>query len=160
MKTPEGASYAGLGPRLAALAVDGLLLCGVFFPITRLVKGVWLMSATDHRWVSGLFITDPLCIAFLIAMFAYFSLAEGLTGATVGKRAMGLRVVRPDGGRPGLKRGAFRNLLRFIDGLPAFNIIGIVTIVRSPECARIGDRIADTRVVRVRQRHGAKRRTL
>jgi uncharacterized RDD family membrane protein YckC len=46
--------------------------------------------------------------------------------------------------------GIYRNLLRFVDGLPAFNIIGIVTISRSTEHARMGDRIAGTRVVRAR----------
>lgn len=32
-----------------------------------------LMSPGDHRWSYGVLITDPLCIAFLIAMGAYFT---------------------------------------------------------------------------------------
>jgi uncharacterized RDD family membrane protein YckC len=63
---------------------------------------------------------------------------------------VGLRVVRTDGGRPGLLRGAWRNVLRLVDGLPAFNILGIVLILRSAERARFGDRVAGTRVIRVR----------
>jgi hypothetical protein len=63
--------YAGLGIRFAALVIDTLLFGAVFFPVTRLVKGVWLMSAGDHRWSVGLFITDPLCLAFLAVMVAY-----------------------------------------------------------------------------------------
>jgi hypothetical protein len=55
-------SYAGIWRRFVALSLDGLLLCAVFLPATRMVKGVWIMSATDHRWASGLFITDPLCL--------------------------------------------------------------------------------------------------
>jgi uncharacterized RDD family membrane protein YckC len=34
--------------------------------------------------------------------------------------------------------------------LPAFHIVGIVLILRSPERARFGDRVAGTRVVRSR----------
>ncbi len=140
--------YAGLRIRFAALAIDTLLFCAVFFPVTRLVKGVWLMGAADHRWSMGLFITDPLCLAFLAVMVAYFVLVEGLLGATLGKGLLGLRVVREDGERPGLARSAARNLLRLVDGLPAFSILGVVLILRSPENARFGDRVAGTRVVR------------
>ena len=58
--------YAGLWPRFLALFIDFLLFCALFFPVTRLVKGVWLMSPADHKWNYGYIITDPLCIAFLI----------------------------------------------------------------------------------------------
>jgi uncharacterized RDD family membrane protein YckC len=143
-------TYAVIWRRFWALVIDGLLFCAVFFPVTRVVKGVWLMSATDHRWANGLFITDPLCLIFLALMVLTFILLEGLVGATLGKWALGLRVVRTDGGKPGLPRSATRNLLRLVDGLPAFNIVGIVLILRSPEKARFGDRVAGTRVIRVR----------
>lgn len=143
-------TYAGIWQRFGALVIDGLLFCAVFLPITRIVKGVWIMGASDHRWVNGLFITDPLCLIFLVLMFLYFVLLEGLMGATLGKWALGLRVVAGDGEEPGLARSTLRNILRLIDGLPAFNIVGIVLILRSPEKARFGDRLAGTRVVRVR----------
>ncbi|UCE25420.1 MAG: hypothetical protein JSU74_05075, partial [Candidatus Zixiibacteriota bacterium] len=57
--------YAGPGIRFLALLIDLLVLCIVFFPVTRMVKGVWIMSAGDHLWAYGWLITDPLCIAFL-----------------------------------------------------------------------------------------------
>ncbi len=142
--------YAGLGRRFLALALDGLLFCAFFFPITYLVKGVWLMAPEDHLWNYGLFVTDPLCIAFLIVMILYFILLEELLGATLGKWVMGLRVVRVDGGKPGLLRSAARNLLRVVDGLPTLNLIGIVLILISAERARFGDLAAGTRVIRVR----------
>jgi uncharacterized RDD family membrane protein YckC len=131
--------------------VDVALFCSAFFPITRLVKGVWLMAPSDHRWVRGLFISDPLCVIFLLVIAAYYVLGEGLAGATLGKWALGLRVVGPDGGKPGVWRAALRNLLRLVDGLPAFHLVGITLVLRSPERARFGDRVAGTRVVRVRK---------
>ena len=60
--------YAGLWERFLALLVDTLLFCACFFPITRLVKGVWLMSPNNHHWVRGWFISDPLCLIFLVIM--------------------------------------------------------------------------------------------
>jgi uncharacterized RDD family membrane protein YckC len=86
--------FAGLCLRFLALLVDLLLFGACFFPVTRWVKGVWIMSATDHRWSDGLFITDPLCIAFLVVMILYFALFEGLIGVTLGKWVAGLRVMR------------------------------------------------------------------
>jgi uncharacterized RDD family membrane protein YckC len=139
--------YAGLWIRFSALAIDGLLWCAIFFPVTRLIKGVWLMSPGDHNWVSGWFIFDPLCLAYLVAIFCYFSLLEGFFGATVGKWIVGVRVADLGGGHPGLVRGLVRNFLRLVDGLPAFCILGIVLIVTSPEHARLGDRLAGTRVL-------------
>jgi uncharacterized RDD family membrane protein YckC len=146
----ESTHFAGLWPRFLALAVDLALFCAFFFPVTRLVKGVWLMSAADHRWNDGAFITDPICIAFLAVMILYFVLLEGLAGVTFGKWVVGLRVERVGSGRPGLLRGFLRNALRIIDGLPALNILGIVLILTSTEKARFGDRIAGTRVIRTR----------
>ncbi|UCF78607.1 MAG: RDD family protein [Candidatus Eiseniibacteriota bacterium] len=139
--------YAGVGVRFLALLVDLAVFCAVFFPVTRVVKGVWVMSPRDHEWTHGWFITDPLCVAFFLVMAAYYVLLEGLSGATIGKRALGIRVVSTDGRRPGIVRGFLRNLLRLVDGLPALNILGVIAIVRSPERARIGDAVAKTRVV-------------
>ncbi len=142
--------YAGLGKRFLALLIDFLLFCSVFFPVTRLVKGVWLMSPNDHNWVDGWFIFDPLCLIFLMIMALYMVLLEGLLGTTVGKWILGLRVIRTDGHIPGLWKGAVRNALRVVDSLPTLNIVGVILIARSAERARFGDRVAGTRVVQAR----------
>lgn len=143
--------YAGLRPRFAALVIDTMLFCVFFFPITRIVKGVWLMSAADHKWSYGWFITDPLCLAFVGVICVYFVALEGLVGATLGKWLVGIRIVELDGGGvPGLTRSLVRNVLRVVDTLPALNILGIVLIASSPQRARFGDRIAETRVIRAR----------
>ena len=145
--------YGGLWVRFLALAVDGILFCLVFFPVTRLVKGVWIMSRSDHLWGFGWLVTDPICVAFLIIMVAYFVVLEGVFGATLGKWLLGLRVVQMDGASPGLIKSALRNLLRLVDGLPFLSILGAVLILTSPERTRVGDRVAGTRVVRTRMPH-------
>ena len=143
--------FAGLWVRFTALLVDFILLSIPFFIITKIVKGVWLMGAEDHRWVSGWFINDPLCMIFLAIIVLYFILLEGLAGITVGKRLLGIKVVAVEGGLPGLKRSLIRNLLRAVDSLPALNVVGVILILKSPERARFGDRIAGTRVVKLRK---------
>jgi uncharacterized RDD family membrane protein YckC len=143
--------YAGLWPRFLALLLDLVLLSAVFFPVTRIVKGTWLMTAADHRWSRGLFISDPLCLVFLAAMFFYFVFLEGLAGGTVGKWLVHLRVVGVQGPGVGLQRALLRNLLRIVDGLPTLGILGAVLIAMSNERARFGDRVAQTRVIRARR---------
>ena len=142
--------YAGLWFRFLALVLDAILFCVFFFPITRIVKGVWLMRASDHRWAYGWFITDPPCLVFLGIICVYSVVLEGWAGATLGKWMLGLRIVGPDGGRPGLGKSLLRNALRLIDTLPALNILGVVLIVCSSQRARFGDRIAGTRVTHAR----------
>lgn len=143
--------YAGLRPRFLALLVDFLLFCAIFFPVTRLVKGVWLMSPYDHNWVRGWFIFDPLCLIFLGIMALYMVALESV-GLTLGKWLLGIRVVSLDGSPPGIRRSLIRNALRVVDSLPTLNILGVILIQRSPDHARFGDRIAETRVVRVEGR--------
>ncbi len=139
--------YAGLGKRFAALLIDFLIFCALFFPVTRIVKGVWLMSASGHQWSYGWFITDPLCLIFLGIMVLYFIFLEGVFGATIGKRLLGIRVIRIDGTIPGIWRSFLRNVLRAVDSLPVLNILGVFLILQSPEKARFGDRAAGTRVI-------------
>jgi uncharacterized RDD family membrane protein YckC len=150
-KVPGAYCYAGLGRRFLALLVDLLIFCAVFFPATRLVKGVWLMEPGDHRWVSGWFATDPLCVAFFIVMSVYYIACEASFGATLGKRLLRVRVIDPSGNVPGWRRSLIRNGLRLIDGLPAFNLLGMLLILATRERTRVGDLAARTRVV-VRER--------
>jgi uncharacterized RDD family membrane protein YckC len=140
-------SYAGLGRRFAALVVDFLIFCIVFFPVTKITKGVWIMSATDHLWGYGWLVTDPLCLIFLAVIALYFIFLEGFFGVTIGKKLLGIGVIGLDGRKPGLMRSIIRNLLRIVDSLPALNILGVYLILSSPEKARFGDRVAKTRVI-------------
>jgi uncharacterized RDD family membrane protein YckC len=139
--------FAGIPPRFLALLADLALFCAIFFPVTRLVKGVWLMGPGDHRWNAGAFVFDPLCGIFLGLMFLYFVLLEGLCGATVGKWVAGIRVEGEGGGRPGLWKSAVRNALRIVDGLPALNLLGVLLVLGSRERTRFGDMAAGTRVL-------------
>jgi uncharacterized RDD family membrane protein YckC len=81
---------------------------------------------------------------------AYFVLLETTTGGrSLGKRILGLRVMR-DGGLPlGLRESLVRNLLRTADSLPANYVVGLVTMLLSSEGKRLGDIAAGTVVVRL-----------
>jgi uncharacterized RDD family membrane protein YckC len=127
-----------------AFILDFIFLSLFFFPITYLYSGKWVMSYEDHLWG----ILDPICLVFLFVIFAYFILMEAFVGWTVGKRVTGMKVVDIEGGKIGIVKSVIRNLLRLVDGLPAFNILGAVLIARSTEGQRLGDRIAKTFVIK------------
>jgi uncharacterized RDD family membrane protein YckC len=124
--------------------LDILFLSIFFFPATYLYSGKWIMGPQEHLWG----ILDPICLVFLFIIFAYMILMEAYVGWTVGKRILGMRVVDGSGSKIGLTQSVVRNILRLIDGLPAFNILGIVLIASSPRGQRFGDRIAKTYVIR------------
>jgi uncharacterized RDD family membrane protein YckC len=85
----------------------------------------------------------PVAYALLVS-----TLVQGLTGATPGKLAFGLRVIGADGGRPGVRRAFVRTLLLVVDnlgcGLP---LVGLVTALVSTGHRRVGDMAARTFVV-------------
>ena len=135
--------FASLIHRILAQLIDYLVFCIVFFPVTYLVKGTWLMTPEDHLWI----IFDPICGVFLVIIFAYFIILEWLTGYTAGKYLLKMKVVNFDGKQITLKQSLIRNFGRMIDGLPCFNIIGMVSIYRSETRQRVGDKLAGTVVV-------------
>ena len=82
-----------------------------------------------------------------ILPFAYFTLLEGAYAATPGKMLLGLQVVKLDGTPIGWREAIVRNLLRYIDSGIAY-LIGAIAIWTSPHRQRLGDRAAETLVVR------------
>jgi len=87
-------------------------------------------------------------LSVYLILFAYFFVCEGVWGRTVGKRALGLRVVRLVDGKPcGWSRSLVRNLIRPFDllfiGLP-----GAIVVVMTPARQRLGDLLGGTLVVR------------
>jgi uncharacterized RDD family membrane protein YckC len=88
----------------------------------------------------------------LLFIFLYFGIFEGLTGATLGKRAAGIRVVQPDGSTVGVSRSLVRWVLFAVDGPLSLFLCGIITSATSRGHRRLGDMGAQTFVV---SRHAA-----
>ena len=127
-----------------AWILDILFLSILFFPATYIYSGKWMMGPEEHLWG----ISDPICLVFLFIIFAYLILIEAYAGWTVGKLILGLRVVDRNGSKFGLSKSIIRNLLKLVNGLPAFNILAIVLIATSQSEQRFGDRIAKTYVTK------------
>lgn len=86
---------------------------------------------------------------------SYYIVLETVNGATPGKRLIGLKVTRSDGNAPlDWSASIVRNVLRIIDGLPLFYLAGAILIWTSEKKQRLGDRVADTIVVRIKAQGG------
>ncbi len=90
----------------------------------------------------------------LSVLVGYPTLMETLTrGRTLGKMALGLRVVREDGGPVTVRHALIRALAgAFVDFGPfgAWSVVGFVTSLSSAKGKRLGDYLAGTVVVRER----------
>jgi uncharacterized RDD family membrane protein YckC len=93
--------------------------------------------------------TNPFLIWVATAIL-YYSMSKLLTGQTIGKRLLGLKVIMVNGRPLGGQAVALRTVGRIVDVLPAFYLIGWIAMRgphRPPQ--RLGDRIAGTTVVPV-----------
>lgn len=150
--TPEGvtlqATLAGVGSRAAAAIVDQAIRLAVIIALLVLQA-----VARDGRGTSsGLFMAFLLTAVFLV-QFGYDVLFETLaSGRTPGKRWLGLRVVRVGGGPVGFVASALRNILRIVDALPGFYLVGILAVLFTARNQRLGDLAAGTIVV-LERRH-------
>jgi uncharacterized RDD family membrane protein YckC len=124
--------YAGVGPRFLAVLIDSIII-GV-------VAGI-LSAIFRNSGLSG-GVTGLLTLA-------YFIVLEATQGATLGKMALGLRVVKTDGSPITWTDSLIRNILRIIDGL-FFYLVGAIFVWTSPLKQRLGDRAAHTVVVKRR----------
>jgi uncharacterized RDD family membrane protein YckC len=87
-------------------------------------------------------------LAFCAATVAYFAVLEGgAAGATLGKRALGLRVISPDGSPIGYRRGLVRTVARLVSAFPLW--AGFLWCLVDDQRRTWHDILARSRVVRV-----------
>jgi uncharacterized RDD family membrane protein YckC len=145
IRTPEGIQFAlplgGPFSRMLSLAVDLAVVAMLGWVLERILAPLRFFG-TD--------IAEALTLVFYFAIsLLYAMLTEWLwRGQTVGKRLMRLRVVDARGLRLEPSQVIVRNLMRFIDFLPALYLVGGIACVFSRHRQRLGDLAAGTVVVR------------
>jgi uncharacterized RDD family membrane protein YckC len=144
--------YVGVWRRAVAVVLDLIIIGSLTGPI-------WLNSAffapsTQTTTTSGTvtevvqFAASPWTGLLIAAIpFIYFTLLEGFFGATAGKMLLGLRVVQLDGSPITWREAIVRNLLRPVDEIVLY-LVAAISVWASPRKQRLGDRAADTVVVR------------
>ncbi len=143
VETPEGVRLelrtAGPVPRALAFALDSLIR--FVFYLTALIT----LSLT----VANLAGAVLLVLVFLGEWFYPVFFEVWNQGQTLGKKSVGLRVVRMDGTRVGWSASLLRNLLLAADWIPGTYLAGLVSMSTSRSFQRLGDLAAGTLVIHV-----------
>ena len=146
IRTPEGVEFslplAGPVIRASAYLIDVAVALGASILMALLLS---LLSFVSADLAQGL-----VQVGFFVIPVLQGILLEWLwNGQTLGKRALGLRVVDAEGLRLRPNQVILRNLLRAVDFLPAFYFVGGVATLVTRAGQRLGDVAARTVVVRI-----------
>ena len=134
---------ASPGTRVLARLLDVLITLVVFYALVVLVGTTGILGGT---------------VSFIVAAFGLISvilvypvLMEGLWGGrTLGKAALGLRVVRTDGAPIGLVQAALRGAFGLVEVWGTLGSLGFIVMLFSGRDQRVGDMAAGALVLRER----------
>ncbi len=147
IETPEGVvfSYELATPvaRGLAWAVDAAAISAACSAVGTVVQASNLLNP-DMAKALG------VALYFAIGIAYPMILEWRWRGQTVGKRLLGLRVIDAQGLRLQFPQIAIRNLMRFIDMVPIFYLVGGIAALVSRNAQRLGDLAANTVVARER----------
>lgn len=143
--TPEGFAFrltpAGLPSRTLAWLLDEVLLLG---SLDLLGDFLHLLDPV----LPGLASATGVIVSLAASLLYFAALEYFWHGQTIGKRALGLRVLDAHGLPLTGAQILFRNLLRAVDFLPALYLVGGLAALASRRAQRIGDLVAGTVVIR------------
>jgi uncharacterized RDD family membrane protein YckC len=136
---------AGVASRTIAALLDALALGAVVVVVILLVDATVGLEGGTGAAIAAV-------VASLGAVIAWFCGFETLwRGRTLGKAAMGLRVVSTDGTTIRFQQAFLRAAVGIVDFLLVpIGFVAVVTVLLSPRDQRLGDMAAGTIVVRER----------
>ncbi|WP_418286310.1 RDD family protein [Halorubrum sp. DTA46] len=87
--------------------------------------------------------------SFLLILVGWYVVSEAVWGQTPGKRLVGIKVVDTNGNEISAGPAIVRNITKIVGGSSLlFILAGVVLIADSRDNQRLGDRLAETLVVR------------
>jgi uncharacterized RDD family membrane protein YckC len=122
--------HAGVALRFVAVLIDTVVSVILLLVFAVLLTGD---ASAEGWWPILLFV-------------AYYAVSEAFAGKTVGKHAVGLRVVDESGADIGVGQALVHNLFRIVDAF-LFYLVGAIAVWSTPKRQRVGDLVAGTFVV-------------
>ena len=152
MVTPEAVALefrtANLGSRILAYLIDMVVV------VAGIVAGLFAVALLGQA--SDVVVPDWVALTIVLVLLpawwlGYFIAFETLwRGRTLGKAALGLRVVTKEGAPVRFRHAAIRGLLGLVDFLVMGGFFAVVFILFSRDNQRLGDMVAGTLVLRER----------
>jgi uncharacterized RDD family membrane protein YckC len=155
IETPELVAIemplAGIGSRFIALLIDtliwgaGLLVLGILAWLFR--PAMQAFSNLSYQWTVAI-----VTLIMFLLNWGYFTLFEAFwNGRTPGKHVAKIRVIQRSGRPIGIFESMARNFVRYVDQIPFFYAVGVITMFVTRQHQRLGDLAAGTLVVRDRE---------
>jgi uncharacterized RDD family membrane protein YckC len=131
-----------LGRRIGAGLIDLVVVVALLVVLGLLIGE----NETGNGRVQVSLNGGPALVWGGLSLLYYFA-SEAISGRTLGKRLLGIRVAAADGARAGAGKIAVRTAFRLIDGI-GFYLIGLIMVLASGKRRqRLGDLAAGTNVV-------------
>lgn len=128
--------------RIAAFLIDFAIMLAITTPIILVPQLLSITTLTYGLFSTILFITVGL-------LWLYSTLLEGFNGQSIGKKIVGLKVVRTDGKKMSYDHAAVRNFGKILPLLPFDLLIGMWRI-KDCTFSRYFDKFAGTTVIDLR----------
>jgi len=132
---------ASISDRLLALFIDYLIILAYLYVILQIIG----LEVFDNLGES----IGVLSIVLLPVMFYHLILELILNGQSLGKKLLGIKVVKAEGGAPNMAAFLLRWLFRLVDFTITMGLGAFVSYLFSRKGQRIGDMVAGTSVIRV-----------
>ncbi|MEX0719015.1 MAG: RDD family protein [Balneolaceae bacterium] len=139
---------AGVGERVLAFILDGFFM-GVYYLVVIWIWG-YLNSigsgegAGSSTWISYLILVLPMMLYHLIIEILW-------KGYSLGKKIVGIRVVKIDGTRADLSGYLIRWIFRLVEITMTSGVLAFVTIIMNGKGQRLGDIVGKTCVIKERK---------
>jgi uncharacterized RDD family membrane protein YckC len=134
---------AGVGDRAVATLIDWVIMFSYYFIVYRIILNT-----------PALFFEMSFTLRLLLYLpvFLYHLTCELLLeGQSIGKKAMGIRVVMLDAGRPAFVNYFIRWILTFFEfGLGGAGVVAMVAVAANGRGQRLADMAAGTTVIRLK----------
>ena len=130
--------------RVSAYVIDFALTLAITMAIIFLPQ---VLSMSVSKFFDAL--TSTVLFITVGLLWLYSTLLEGFNGQSIGKRIIGLKVVRTDGKKMFYDHAAVRNFGKILPLLPFDLLLG--WRIKNPEFMRYFDKFADTTVIDLRQ---------
>lgn len=141
--------YGGFWIRFCAVIIDGILLQLVRMPMSLLILGAMespfqsFQARMAPMAMTGAMLT--LTLVSMLVAFLYEVIMIRYYGATVGKMAIGVKVIRTDGNDVSWGVSIGRYFMKIVSGM--ILAIGYIMAGFDDEKRALHDRVCDTRVV-------------
>src|SRR5687767_12232612 len=113
-----------LGRRIGAGLIDVIVLV-----VLLVIVGVIFGEDETSGSSASVTLEGVSALVWVLVSFLYYGITEGMSGQTLGKRLLGITVVKANGGgKPGAGAIVVRTILRIVDGI-LFYLVGLIVIL-------------------------------